>query len=62
MTILKNGDLGLCDSNYFIVKLGSRSQVCSRLGPAGPRTKEKDKDLDLGYTLNLVCHPSSKLF
>ena len=48
MTILKNGDLGLYDSNYFIVKLGSRSQVCSRLGPAGPRTK--DKDLDLGYT------------
>ena len=35
-------------------------------GPAGPRTK--DKDLDLGYTLNLVCHhspltsPPTKLF
>ena len=36
------------------VKLRSRSQVCSRSGSAGPWTK--DKDLDMGYTLNLVCH------
>ena len=40
----------------IIVELRSRyrSQVCSRSGPAGPRTA--DKDLDLGYTLSLVCH------
>ena len=39
-----------------IVKLRSRFQVRSRSsprsGPEGPRSK----DLDLGYTLNLVCH------
>ena len=48
----------------LIVKLRSRSrsQVRSRSGrrsgprsgPTGPRTKTKD--LDLGYTLKLVCH------
>ena len=32
-----------------------RSQVCSRSCLVGPRTK--DKYLDLGYILNLVCQP-----
>ena len=43
-----------------VVKLRSRSQVYSRSGPAGPRTK--DRDLDLGNTLNLVFHPPTMTF
>ena len=41
-----------------IVKLKSRSQRRSQV-------RTKDKDLDLGYTLNLVCYPpplTTKLF
>ena len=36
--------------NFCKAQVHVRSEVCSRSGPAGPRTE--DKDLDLGYTLN----------
>ena len=50
-----------CCNSYWIIsfcqvqvqvprQVKVRSEVCSRSGPAGPRTK------DLGFTLNLVCH------